>query len=249
MLQSKKHDKQAAENLRRELQRLKGDWHSPIDLGHGVITKGKMTQRRFARRLRLMQIPEDLRGKTVLDIGAWDGFFSFEFERRGARVLAIDVWSEDALANFLFAREKVGSKVDYRKVDVHDLNPKDLGTFDIVFLAGVLYHLRYPLIALERVRSVTGGFLILETNTLIPFVHERFPMIGFFPGDAEAIASGKQWGICAAATMNWLKYALVSAGFKRVEFKYTPSLRWYRKIKALVVNSPQNGRSIVHAYP
>jgi tRNA (mo5U34)-methyltransferase len=69
-------------------------WHS-IDLGQGVITKGLKTAEQLGHELRALQLP-DLRGKSVLDIGAWDGFYSFEAERRGAkRVLALDqhVWA------------------------------------------------------------------------------------------------------------------------------------------------------------
>ena len=65
-------------------------WHS-IDLGDGVITPGIDDSPRKLHRLRL---PQDLTGKSVLDIGAWDGFFSFEAERRGAsRVLALDSYA------------------------------------------------------------------------------------------------------------------------------------------------------------
>ncbi len=247
---SKEIDRNVAHSLKDALAKLnKEEWHSPIDLGHGVVTGNKKAQRRFARRLKLMQIPNDLTGKKVLDIGAWDGYFSFEFERRGAKVLATDLWSEGALANFLFAKEKLDSKIEYRKIDVHDLDPNLIGKFDIVFFAGVLYHLRYPLKALERICSVTAGFLILETAAMIPFIHEKFPMIGFFPGDEEACSSGKQWGICGAATMSWLKEALYSAGFTRVEVKYLSTMRLWKKIVALATNSPQGGRGIIHAFP
>ena len=240
----------AAKQLKNELKKFGGPWHSPIDLGHGVITNGRRsTQRRFARRLRLQQIPDDLTNKTVLDIGAWDGFFSFEFERRGAKVLSIDIWDENALARFLFAREKLNSKVEYKRIDVHDLDPDVIGKFDIVFCAGVLYHLRNPLQALERIRSVTKELLILETVTMVPFTHESFPMIGFFPGDQEAIASGRDWGICAAPTISWSKEALASAGFTKVEVKHTPSMRWWHKFMALLTNAPRGGRGIFHAFP
>src|SRR5262245_25907070 len=102
---------------------------------------------------------------TVLDIGAWDGFFSFEFERRGAaRVLAIDTfaWDQGGLECFLLARQHFKSKVDYERLDVHDLDPRRMGTFDLVFCAGVLYHLRHPLLALEKIRSVTAKQCIVE---------------------------------------------------------------------------------------
>src|SRR5262245_53605468 len=103
-------------------------FHSPIEFGDGLRTQPWHVQRRFRRRLQLLQIPEDLTGKTVLDIGAWDGFFSFEFERRGAkRVLAIDTyaWDKGGLDCFLLARAHFNSKVDYQRLDVHDLSKEE----------------------------------------------------------------------------------------------------------------------------
>lgn len=237
-----------AHAIREELKTLKGFWHSPIDLGHGVITKNKRTQKRFSRRLRLLQIPENLSGKRVLDVGTWDGYFAFEMEKRGAEVLAIDVWDDDHKEIFLFSKNKTGSKIDHKKIDVHDIGPENIGLFDIVLCAGLLYHTRYPLIALEKIRSVTKDLLILETVAMVPFMHENYPMIAFFPGDTEAIASGRDWKFCAGATIPWIKEALHSVGFKKVEVKYTPSLRLWRKFKALILHTPIGGRSIFHAY-
>jgi hypothetical protein len=65
------------EQLRARVEALRPSFHSPFDFGAGIVTKPAHVQRRFRRRLRLMQIPKDLTGKTVLDIGAWDGFFFF----------------------------------------------------------------------------------------------------------------------------------------------------------------------------
>lgn len=246
----KEINRKTAQSIRDELKKLeKEEWNSPIDFGHGVVIGSKSAKRRFARRLKLMQIPDDLTNKSVLDIGTWDGFFSYEFEKRGANVLAIDMWSENAFTNFLFARDTLNSKIKYRRLDVHDLDPNLIGKFDIVFCAGVLYHLRYPLKALERIRSVTDGFLILETIAMIPFIHEKFPMIGFFPGDEEACSSGRNYGICGAATMSWLKEALYSAGFARIEVKYLSTMRLWQKFLALITNRPQSGRGILHAFP
>ena len=233
--------------MRKELAAPKGPWHSPVDLGHGVITGDALAQRRFARRLRLMQIPEDLTGKRVLDIGAYDGFFSFEFERRGADVLSIDIWNDVQWEKFQFAIEKKQSKIKHQRIDVHDLSPETVGgTYDIVFCAGVLYHLRHPLLALERIRSVTGELLILETVVMIPFTHERFPMIGFFPGDEEAITN--DYPTCGSATLPWIQQALYSVGFAKVEAVYTPSMRWWKKMVSLITTHPQEGRSIHHAF-
>ena len=55
-------------------------WYHTIDLGHGVVTKGQSV---MAEMLTDVQLP-DFRGRSVLDIGAWDGYYSFLAERRGA---------------------------------------------------------------------------------------------------------------------------------------------------------------------
>src|SRR5581483_10238018 len=140
-------------------------WYHSMDLGQGVQTRGISDARRGLKRL---QIP-DLHGKTVLDVGAWDGFYSFEAERRGAaRVLATDSFSWDGGGwgrkdGFELAREALGSKVEDRNIDVLELSPENVGTFDVVFFLGVLYHMRHPMLALEHVASVTKELLILET--------------------------------------------------------------------------------------
>jgi tRNA (mo5U34)-methyltransferase len=216
-------------------------------------TRPLHVQRRFDRRLRLLKIPADLSGKTVLDIGAWDGFFSFEFERRGAkRVLAIDsyAWSPRpggfprGLECFLLAREFLGSKVEYQRLDLYDLDPAAVGTFDLVFCAGVLYHMRHPLLGLERIRSVTAGQLILETHQLIPAMHERTPLIRFFAGDEET--PGDSPG--GFPTRAWVSDALLAAGFARHDFVYSTSFRWAKKLGALLTNTPRRGRLIAHAF-
>src|SRR5262249_50241101 len=184
----------------------------------------------------------DLSGQRVLDIGAWDGYFSFEFERRGAQVLAIDTyaWDHGALDCFLFARQHFGSKVEYRRMDVHDLAPEAVGPFDLVFCAGVLYHMRNPLIGLERIRSVTAGRLILETHCLLPALHEWVPLITFFPGDEDATKFA--WHHGGYPTRAWVVDALKAAGFARSEVIYAPSFRWGKKLVALATNTPQSGR-------
>lgn len=234
--------------LLQQVSTLRHEFHSPFDFGEGATTKSRRVQRRFRRRLRLMHIPADLSGMTVLDIGAWDGYFSFEFERRGAkRVLAIDVWDNDPqLQTFLLAREILNSKVEYLRMDAHDLSPDKVGVFDLVFCAGLLYHLRHPLLALEKMRNVTANRLILETSSLIPAVHERTPMITFFPGDAPAEKFA--WHLGGFPTRTWLAFGLQAAGFARHHFVYTPSFRYLKKMRALLTDTPAYGRLIAHAF-
>jgi tRNA (mo5U34)-methyltransferase len=61
------------------------EWFHTIDLGGGITTPGRDDSR---RKLRDIRMPEDLRGKSVLDIGAYDGFFSFEAKRPGGQACA-----------------------------------------------------------------------------------------------------------------------------------------------------------------
>ena len=213
-----------------------------------LLTREGLIRRRFERRLRLLQIPEDLTGWSVLDIGAWHGFFSFECERRGAdRVLAMDrfAWDKYGMDEFLEAKDRLGSHVEHRHLDVHQLDPDEIGQFDLVLLLGVFYHLRNPLQALERIRLVTKRLLICETHVLLPFVHERYPLIPFFPGDENAEEKPRE--LCAMPTLEALRQMLESVGFNDVDVVYTPSFRYWKKMLALVTNRPQSGRGIVHA--
>ena len=158
-------------------------WYHTIDLGGGVVTKGIDDS---PLRLARLDLPQSLAGLTVLDIGAWDGFFSFEAERRGAsRVVAADYFSWHgsgwgSKAGFELARGALGLTVEDLDIDVMDLSPERVGQFDVVFFLGVLYHLRHPLLALERIASVTRKRLILET--VVDMVGIRRPAVAFYPG-------------------------------------------------------------------
>jgi tRNA (mo5U34)-methyltransferase len=141
--------------LRNEAEKI--TWYHTMDLG-GVRTKGSDNT---PSQLQRIHMPACLKGLTVLDVGAWDGFYSFEAERRGAkRVLATDhqAWrSREAFgfgtgkAGFELARRALDSQVEDLEIDVYDIAPGTVGTFDVVFFLGVLYHLKDPLSAVERV--------------------------------------------------------------------------------------------------
>lgn len=166
-----------------EMQRAVNDhpfWYHTIDVAPGVTTPGW-----FDLRPIVDQMPwPDVRGKRCLDIGTFDGYLAFELERRGAsEVVAVDVedhllwdWPPDYRATelprdpgfsgppkgagFRLAAELMGSKVDWRPISIYDLNPEDLGTFDVVVCGSLMLHLRDPLRALEAVRTVTDGVFL-----------------------------------------------------------------------------------------
>lgn len=120
-------------------------WYHSIDLPDGSVIAGIQTLEQLRARIAQYPIPADLRGKRVLDIGAWDGWFSFEMERRGAEVVAVDSARQQT---FFEAKKLLGSKVEYIVEDVCHLSARDIGYFDIVLFFGVLYHLKHPLLAL-----------------------------------------------------------------------------------------------------
>src|SRR5437870_3298866 len=172
-----------AQALRGEVARIR--WHHRIDLGSGIITPGRDNS---SRKLKRLGFPESLRGKSVLDVGAWDGFFSFEAERRGAsRVLATDsfVWRGGVdwadKSGFDLSKKALRSRVEEKEIDVLELSPETVGTFDVVFFLGVLYHMKHPLLALEHVASVARDFLVLETA--VDMLSHKRPAMAFYVDD------------------------------------------------------------------
>jgi tRNA (mo5U34)-methyltransferase len=140
-----------------------GPWFHDLDL-HGVRTAPDhflwgYPENKFKRFRHV--IPEDLSGKTVLDIGCNAGFYSLEMKRRGAaRVVGID-HDERYLEQARYAASILGQReIEFRRLDVWDVAL--LGErFDLVIFMGVLYHLRHPLLALDLIHEHVAGDLLL----------------------------------------------------------------------------------------
>jgi tRNA (mo5U34)-methyltransferase len=200
-------------DLRTEVARV--NWFHSIELAPGFVTPGRAATSRQVRRLHL----PDLRGKSVLDVGAWDGYFSFEAERRGAaRVVALDtfMWqtrgTSTGKAGFELARRALGSKVEDVEVEVTDISPETVGgVFDVVLCLGVLYHMRHPFLMLERLRSVTRELLVLETH--LDLLGSRRPAMAFYPGFELENDWSNWWGPNPKAVTAMLE----QAGFGSVQ--------------------------------
>lgn len=154
---------EAIEQRVREL----GQWFHNLDLkgvqtapDHFLGDYPRIKWQRFAHA-----IPEDLTGKTVLDIGCNGGFYALEMKRRGAdRVVAVD-YDETYLAQARFAAEVVGADIEFRQLSVYDVaSLKE--RFDLVIFMGVLYHLRHPLLALDLIREHVAGDLLVFQSML-----------------------------------------------------------------------------------
>jgi len=111
-------------------------------------------------------VPPDLDGWTALDIGCNAGFYSFELARRGAQVTAID-GDPHCLRQARWAATQLGleSAIEFHEMQVYDL-ARWSHTFDLVCFMDVFYRLRYPLLALDIVRQLTGRMLVFQTMTV-----------------------------------------------------------------------------------
>jgi tRNA (mo5U34)-methyltransferase len=138
------------------------NWYHQIEVRPGIITPGTNNSQEALKRLNL---PEDCAGLRVLDLGARDGFYSFEFEKRGAAVTAVDYFPPD-ISGFNVAAELLNSKVTFIQDNIYTISKKKYGTFDIVLFLGLLYHMRDPLLALDNIRELCSNLLYLETYVI-----------------------------------------------------------------------------------
>jgi tRNA (mo5U34)-methyltransferase len=209
----------------RKLQET-GWWHS-FELPGGGAIEGVNSLESLKNRIAQFPIPADLNGKRVLDIGAWDGWFSFEMERRGADVVALDCWDNP---RFREIHAIYNSRVEYRQMDVMEIAPETVGRFDVVLFLGVLYHLKHPLLALEKVCSVTREMAAVDSFVLRKeFDPEAQPVLEFYETD-EMEGQTDNW---VAPNLACLMAMCRTAGFARAEFRnvlpYSACVACYRR--------------------
>jgi tRNA (mo5U34)-methyltransferase len=266
-------------------------WYHTLDLGHGIITDGYCKT-----YLEGPQLPH-FRGQRVLDIGAWDGYYSFLAEREGAsEVVALDhyVWGVDfglrnpywmechengvlpdqrrdttdfwnsdlpGMRGFNLAREAVGSKVEPVVGDFTEIDLAPLGRFDVVLFLGVLYHLKEPLAALERIRQLTDGVAVIETEALLLPGREPRSVLEFTAGCYR----GFDYSNWFTPTIEALHELCRAAGFTYVRTitgpppaPAPPTLSttqrvWQaarrRPVEPAAAGGPTHYRAVVHARP
>lgn len=213
-------------------------WHS-IELGEGAVSRGAKTPETHAAELAALALP-DLRGRSVLDVGAWDGYYSFHAEERGAaRVVALDhlAWGLDPARGeglraaaepdlerlpgrrgFELAHRLRGSRVEPVVGDLLELDPAQLGRFDVVLFLGVLYHLQDPLGALRRLRAVTRELAVIETHAIVVPRLERRAVWELYPGAELNRDPTNWWGPNAQGVLA----ACRAAGFGSADVVHVP---------------------------
>jgi tRNA (mo5U34)-methyltransferase len=154
------------DQIRRRVEEL-GQWFHNLDLGgvktapdHFLGDYPEVKWQRFASA-----IPNDLTGKSVLDVGCNGGFYSIQMKRRGAeRVVAIDM-DEKYLEQARFAARVSGADIEFRNLSVYRVGELR-EQFDLVLFMGVLYHLRHPLLALELLHEHVVADLLVAQSML-----------------------------------------------------------------------------------
>ena len=208
-------------------------WYHKYEVYPGVITPGRMNMSpKF--HLDCYMVPQDLTGLKVLEIGAFDGAYTFELERRGANVTAMDIQDKDR-TGFSVAHRINQSKVKYIQCDVTDLNPEDHGQYDIVMFLGVYYHILHPLLAFQNIFNVLkdngpvyySGHILEYSYNIDPFmarhkekleaiVHD-VPLCHFAREEHAGVWSN--WYIPNLLCLNdWLS----TAGFQVVRENFNP---------------------------
>lgn len=215
-------------------------WYHRIELPDGVVTPGAMPL-----APEIYQLP-DFTGKRVLDVGSWDGYFTWAAIKGGAsEVIAIDDFSDMKGAGGIaekaegmrpwqtwdICREALGvTNCDRINMSVYDVAPERLGKFDIVLFYGVLYHCRYPMLALDKLAAVCAGEIRVETaicDDYSPYhgghgfgypTSDRHCLAEFYPGSEYGSNATNWW----APNLRCLKSMMEAAGFSDIQlWKYT----------------------------
>ena len=204
-------------------------WYHTIDVRPGIATRGGWDLR---HALPLIPFP-DVAGKRCLDVGTWDGFYGYELERRGAaEVVCVDVpdladldYPPEVLADptfdprhrhmqprhagFHLLRELLDSRVEWRAGNVYDLDPAELGTFDVAVMGSLIVHLRDPVRALDAIRRVLnpgGRFLSIEfLHAPVHLLARRRPLF-----ELRGVGGDFQWWLASDAG---LRHLLHVSGF------------------------------------
>jgi tRNA (mo5U34)-methyltransferase len=192
-------------------------YHS-LELNDGTVIPGLISIELLRARLDRFPLPQDLRGKRVLDIGAASGWNSFECERRGAEVVAVDYVEYSEL---VAVKKLRGSKLEYVIAEMEEITPARFGVFDYVLFFGVLYHLRHPMVGLENVCAVTRGVAFVESFVIDDAPDPARTYMEFYETDEL----GGQIDNWCGPTTNCLLAMTRAAGFPRAEFLYTDTRR------------------------
>ena len=207
-------------------------WFHCIDLGQGIKTKWESIadepvdhpQETWATIKRCL--PEDLSGRSLLDVGCNAGFYAVEAKRRNAaHVLGIDA-KRHHIRQAVFVRWILDLDIQYRRMSAYDLSPRTVGQFDITLALGLIYHCKHLMLALEKLFQVTKKLLIVESAILLPeksadsFDHSlgglrrRLHPLAYVENPLDAVEYAFNWFLPSPSCLQAL---LKNVGFHEVE--------------------------------
>ncbi len=238
-------------------------WYHCVDLLNGFVTDGDYDLR---DQIGQFGFPEDMKGLTALDVGRASGYFAFEMEERGADVTACDIpsfldWDfvggpkhrqelaaqvgdvetysrQQITGAFEFARWQRKSKVKAKLINAYHLSPEafDGQKFDVVFAGSITSHLRDPILAFEKLHSVTRGKCIISAPTFEIAGTEQVPLM-WLVGTSDSDRRS-WWSVNEKALVEMLKCAC----FDRIEIHSRMEIA-HRRLPDLKVP-----HVVVHAY-
>jgi len=196
-------------------------WFHSIDLGNGVVTPGSKSLDLLRAESEAIFGPLDLRGKSVLDIGAWNGNFSFEAKRRlAARVLATDhhCWTQEVKGRdtFHLAKSALNLEVEELDIDVPELTPDRVRQFDVVLFLGVFYRLVDPIRALQNLVTLTKEVAVIESHLDLDKLDR--PAMVLYPAAELNNDPTNWWG----PNRQCMEALLKLVGFKRIVYRPHP---------------------------
>ncbi len=203
------------------------NWYHRIKLSDSIITPGPLPTDEAKPYYRF---PDDMAGQRVLDVGAWDGFWTFEALAKGAKeVVAIDDFSdhlgqdiprkEIAWQGFDLCREVFGyseSQCSHQEISLYHITEERLGRFDTILFYGTLYHCRYPMLALDLLRAVCNKTIRVETmiSDDLSIYRGGFghgfgsqPVTEFYPGAEYGQNETNWWGPTLHLVSQWMRAA------------------------------------------
>jgi tRNA (mo5U34)-methyltransferase len=199
--------------------------------------------------MHALQLPDRLDGLRVIDVGAYEGYFSFQCERLGASQIVSAhklIWNwpgSTVLDRFRFAKRVTNSIAEEVHVSVEELSPETVGLFDVSLFLGLLYHAPNMIEYLQKVRSITTHLAVIET--LVDMLDVEQPCAAFYPPAFLNGDSSNHWGPNLACVEGMLS----RVGFSDVRFMGL----WDANTRApLTGEDPsrglKSGRAVWHAY-
>jgi tRNA (mo5U34)-methyltransferase len=211
-------------------------WHHKFEIYPGVVTPGSYDPVFLWDKL---QIDERCAGKTILDIGASDGFYTRRMDMLGGNVTAVDFRRKEA-HGFGVMEKLYGKEFRYQHCNVYDINVDEVGQSDLVLFLGVLYHLPDMIRAFHKVRTLCRSTLLLETHSDNDFCKD-IPAARYYRAASLAGDITNFWSPNAACVLDMLHDAC---------FDVVRHETWGDRllVEAIVSDDPARSRKMDIAY-